>query len=71
MKKRLTLARVAAAVVIAVRAVVFGQEISTTSDGVLEGSKKILPGADRMQCGMRKKKFASRKCLYLIGLACV
>ena len=33
--------------------------------------KEIFPGADRLQNGMPKKHFASRKCLYLIGLACV
>jgi hypothetical protein len=46
-------------------------QISTTSGGV-SGIEKILPGwADRIQSGMPKKHFASRKCLYLIGLACV
>jgi hypothetical protein len=44
--------------------------ISTTS-GEVSQIEKILPGADRIQNGMPKKHFASRKCLYLIGLACV
>jgi hypothetical protein len=45
-------------------------QISTTYGGVSQ-VEKILPGADRIQNGMPKKHFASRKRLYLIGLACV